>query len=148
MEQAGLPARLVFDLVIVSLMIWGVMEVGESRATTTIAIVVVIAAAVVLWVSIENPRPVLQKLTWVLLIAVMLIYVRVVLLVVFRRGTVTWGRVQGGVAAYLLIGLAWASAYRLVELIRPGSFHFAISPANINELSAKLLYFSFTTFTT
>ena len=74
-----------------------------------------IAAAVALWISIEHPTPTLQKLACVLLMMVMVIYVRVVLLVVFRRGTVTWGRVQGGVAAYLLIGLAWTSAYRLME---------------------------------
>ena len=148
MEHTGLPARLVFDLVIVSLMIWGVIEVGESRATTAIAIIVVIAAAVALWISIEHPTPTLQKLACVLLITVMVIYVRVVLLVVFRRGTVTWGRVQGGVATYLLIGLAWTSAYRLMELVRPGSFHFTIAPTDRSDLNAKLLYFSFSTLTT
>ena len=148
MQKAGLPARMVFDVVIVTLMIWGVMDVSEDRMTMTVAILAVIATVVVLWITVEHPTAALHKLTCVLLITVRLIYARVLLLVVFRRGMVTWGRVQGGVAAYLLIGMAWAPAYQLVELIKPGSFHFASAPDGANDLPAKLLYFSFSTLTT
>jgi hypothetical protein len=35
---------------------------------------------------------------------------------------VTWGRLQGGVCAYLLLGMAWASLFQLVEQLHPGSF--------------------------
>ena len=148
MHRAGLPARLVFDMVIVTLMIWGVLDVGEGKVTKGIAVGVVLATVVVLWASIEFPSARLEELACVMLVAVTMIYVWVVLGVVFRRGTVTWGRVQGGVAAYLLMGMAWAPAYELVELWRPGSFHFTSAPADIYELFGKLLYFSFTTLTT
>jgi voltage-gated potassium channel Kch len=67
-----------------------------------------------------------------------------VLFRVLRKGEITMYRVQGAVAAYLLLGLGWASAYDLLFLLRPGAFRFP--DANADQLS--LLYFSFVTLTT
>jgi hypothetical protein len=67
---------------------------------------------------------------------------------VFRGGPVTWSRIQGGICVYLLLGLVWASAFQFLEQVYPGSFHFVSMPADIDQLSAKLTYFSFSTFTT
>src|SRR6516162_6992610 len=72
----------------------------------------------------------------------------VVLLAMFRQGPVTWSRIQGGVSAYLLLGLAWSRAYQLTEQLHAGSFRFVSPPANVEQLSAKLAYFSFGTLTT
>jgi len=77
-----------------------------------------------------------------------ILYVRIVLHVMFRGGQVTWSRMQGGVCAYLLIGLAWASAYEFAELVHPHSFHFVSAPEDMSQLSSKLVYFSFATLTT
>jgi hypothetical protein len=67
-----------------------------------------------------------------------------VLVQVLRKGTITLNRVQGAIAAYLLLGLAWTSAYDLVFLLRPDAFRFP--DANPDQLT--LLYFSFVTLTT
>jgi len=64
---------------------------------------------------------------------------------VFREGRVSSARVQGAVAAYLLLGLAWAHAYRVVTYLRPGSFH--ISFGRSSSL-VEWYYFSFATLTT
>jgi len=90
----------------------------------------------------------LQQATSLLSIAVIGIYARIVLLIVLRRGIVTWSRVQGGVAVYLLLGVGWAHAYEFVERVNAGSFHFESPPADVTQLLGKLLYFSFTTLTT
>jgi voltage-gated potassium channel len=71
-----------------------------------------------------------------------------VLLVMFRGGPITWSRIQGGVCAYLLLGMAWASAFQLVEQLIPGSFNFVTAPTDIDQLTSKLIYFSFGTLTT
>ena len=81
-------------------------------------------------------------------IVVLLLYVRIVLLVMFREDPVTWSRMQGGVSAYLLLGLAWAYAFQLTELLHSGSFRFVTPPVNADQLSGKLIYLSFTTLTT
>ena len=67
-----------------------------------------------------------------------------VLFRVLRKGEITLYRVQGAVAAYLLLGLAWTSAYEVVLLASPSAFRFP--DANADLLS--LLYFSFVTLTT
>ena len=69
----------------------------------------------------------------------------VVLAQTFRSGHVSVHRVQGAVAAYLLLGLTWAAAYALVDAIAPGAFATA-RPESIHNRS--YLYFSFVTLTT
>jgi len=58
---------------------------------------------------------------------------------------VTAQRVQGAVAAYLLLGLAWAAAYAFVAALAPGAFATA-RPESTH--SRSYLYFSFVTLTT
>jgi hypothetical protein len=69
---------------------------------------------------------------------------------VFQDGAVTRARVQGAVAAYLLIGLVWANFYRLCYLLLPGSFQIA-APAPgqpFQPIDSQLTYFSYVTLTT
>jgi len=102
----------------------------------------------VLWVSLMLSTPFLQRLSSIFTIIALLLYIRIVLLVMFRQGPLTWSRIQGGVSAYLLLGLAWARAYELTEQLHAGSFRFFSRPANVEQLSAKFVYFSFSTLTT
>jgi hypothetical protein len=148
LRQAGLAGRFFFDLVMVTLMISGALVVNQSRITTVTTIGIVVTGAFVLWLSRFYPSPFLQKWSSINAIVTLLLYVRIVLLVMFRQGSVTWSRIQGGVCAYLLVGMAWASAFGLVEQIHPGSFHFVTAPTNLDELTSKLIYFSFATLST
>ena len=63
---------------------------------------------------------------------------------VLRERNVTWDTVAGATCAYMLVALAWASVYQLVELIVPGSFAipdpWRIGPSR--DPSAALSYFS------
>jgi hypothetical protein len=45
-----------------------------------------------------------------------------VLSVVLRAGAVTRHQIQGAVAAYLLLGFAWAAAYEFLSLRDPAAF--------------------------
>ena len=69
----------------------------------------------------------------------------VVLAQTFRAGPVNFHRIQGAVAAYLLLGLAWALAYELVSLLAAGAFSFAGSGGPERP---DFVYFSFVTLTT
>ncbi|HXX15553.1 MAG TPA: ion channel [Candidatus Eremiobacteraceae bacterium] len=148
LRQDGFSGRLFFDLVMVTLMVSGVLVMNQSRIITAATIVIVILGAVVLCTSRLYPTPTLLHLNSFLSIFIMLLYVRIVLLVMFRHGPVTWSRIQGGICAYLLLGMAWASAFDLTEQLHPGAFHFVTQPRNIDELVSKLIYFSFGTLTT
>ncbi len=67
---------------------------------------------------------------------------------IFRSGHVTVHRISGAVAAYLLIGLVFAYVYDAIELMLPGSFHYATPGLRDAALADPMTYFSFTTLTT
>jgi voltage-gated potassium channel Kch len=66
---------------------------------------------------------------------------------IFRPGPITGRRVQAAIAIYLLIGLLWASAYRLTSKENPKAFG---GSAEISTGSSSIdwYYFSFVTLTT
>ena len=68
----------------------------------------------------------------------------------FLPGTVTVHRVMGGVAAYLLIGVTWAFAYKLLMEMIPDAIHFQtpLVPGVPTGEPSRLIYFSFETPTT
>ena len=148
LREAGLRGRIFFDLAVMVLMIYGAIAAKTGRGFLAFVLATILATAVVL--AAGRLHPTLQLHLWGSLLAsfTLLLYVRIVLLVMFRAGPVTWSRIQGGVCAYLLVGMAWASAFQFLEQLRPGSFGFVSAPANLDQLSAKLTYFSFATLTT
>jgi len=148
LREAGVPGRLFFDIIIVTLMVSGASVVDQSRLATGLVITVVIVSAVVLWIGRVHPTQSLHLLGSIFSTITLLLYVRIVLLVMFRGGPVTWSRIQGGVCAYLLLGMTWASAYQFVEQLIPGSFHFVSEPTDIDQLTSRLTYYSFATLTT
>ncbi len=148
LREAGLPGRIFFDLIIVTLMIFGALNVSQSRLATILILGIVVITAAVLMLGRVQPTPFLSQLASLLVTICLLVYVRIVLLVMFRGGPVTWSRIQGGVCAYLLLGMAWASAYQFTEQLYPGSFRFESIPADMDQLSAKLTYYSFAILTT
>jgi len=63
---------------------------------------------------------------------------------IFLANKVTADMLKGGIAAYIMLGLTWASFYNAVYSISPGSFN-GISDW---QYQADLLHFSFMTLTT
>ncbi|MCD4749498.1 MAG: hypothetical protein K8R59_08985 [Thermoanaerobaculales bacterium] len=60
---------------------------------------------------------------------------------------VTADTLRGAISAYLLLGIGWASAYSLVELLQPGAFNLGAGATSANQ-SPNLLYYSFVVLTT
>ena len=146
--KAGLYGRVFFDLVVVTLMISGAILTGTRHITRAFMIGFVVVNAALLVAGRIYPTPLLHQVGSLISTATLLLYVRIVLLLMFRQGPITWSRIQGGICAYLLIGMAWASAYSLAQDVNPGSFQFVSPPLNIDQLTAKLTYYSFSTLTT
>ncbi|MCB2108772.1 MAG: hypothetical protein KDE14_13775 [Rhodobacteraceae bacterium] len=75
-----------------------------------------------------------------------------VFLKVFSGRSVDADTIFGAVCIYVLLGLSWAVAYQLIELVDPGSFQatFDAAPpiaAAIEDYLRTYVYFSFTTLT-
>ena len=148
MREAGVPGRIAFDLLIMVLMVFAAIAVKQTRFDTFLVITLILTTAALLGLARLYPSPLLRGLGSIFSTLILLLYVRIVLLVMFRGGPITWSRIQGGVSAYLLIGMAWASAFQVIEQSRPGSFHFVTAPRDLDQLISKLTYFSFCTITT
>jgi hypothetical protein len=73
------------------------------------------------------------------------LFLVVVLVQTLRAGPVTFHRIQGSIAAYVLLGMIWAHAYALLALLRPGAFS---GPIRTGEGPRAFFYYSFVTLTT
>jgi hypothetical protein len=134
-----LPGDVAFALLLVS----GVLALADrGPARTAMLAVALFTVAVDLssWL-VPVPQPLVQATG----LAALLLLLAVVLFHTLRDGPITLHRIQGGVAAYLLLGVAWAQAYSLVALLRPGAFSGA---AAAGDGGRAFLYFSFVTLTT
>ena len=147
MRETGVPGRMVLGILVLGLMTFGALSVRQNRIATTLMLGFIVATGVVLTVARFHPTPALHQWGSVLSTITLLLYARIVLLVVFDAGPITWNRIQGGVCAYLLLGMAWASAYQVVQQGSPGAIHFVTPPADFDQMISKLTYFSFCTLT-
>ena len=67
---------------------------------------------------------------------------------VLDRRSITNDKVFGAVAAYVLIAFTFASFFKLLQLLEPGSFHVATAASTGDQLDwAGMMYFSFTVLT-
>jgi voltage-gated potassium channel Kch len=147
-EGTSLMLPVVFQVFVSLIFVTGVVVSTSHRGAPVLAGAVMGTAIVLFW--IHHVAPHLGVGVWKAasgtLAGVFLIVF--VLQRVVREGPVTLQRIQGAVAVYLLLGLAFANAYELIERLRPGAFHLPHAPASSAELTTALAYFSFVTLTT
>jgi hypothetical protein len=145
---AGLMSTLVIEIAFASILVSGAASVTARRLPKVGISMLAILAIGTKSVRILFPTPGLRLLdTGVSLVAV-LILTALVLSQVFRRGRITLHRVQGAVAAYLLLGLAFSLAYELAVTLSPVAIRFPDEADVGFVLIPRLLYFSFVTLTT
>ena len=130
----------VIDLAFSLLLLAGVAGLRTRAAVRALLLALAMAALVVRWwPSATEAARALSGLASLALMAM------VVLVQAFRGGAVNLHRIQGAVAAYLLLGLAWAYAYELVAALVPGAF---ASGQSLVQHSRVWIYYSFVTLTT
>jgi hypothetical protein len=128
------------DIAFSLLLLAGVAGLSLRPMVRGLLLLVAVAAMVMRWGS--SPTEAATALSTLVSLGLM---ASVVLAHAFQRGPVNVHRIQGAVAAYLLLGLAWASAYELVAALVPGSFS---SAQTVAQHSRGWIYFSFVTLTT
>lgn len=139
----GASRTVLGDVVFGLVLLTGVLALSEHGLAWRLlmsAAVVAVAVFLASWVVPVAP-PVIDLTS---LLSLVLLQV-VVLGQTFRQGPVTFHRVQGGIAAYLLLGVIWAQAFGLVEMLRPGAFS---GPADVIPGPRGWVYLSFITLTT
>jgi Ion channel len=141
--RQGSGRRLAGDVVYALLLLSGVLALGGRGLGRIVPMAVAVVAVAVSLGSWVWPVPE----AWVqgTNVVSLLLFLVVVLTQTLRAGPVTFHRIQGAIAAYVLLGMIWAYAYALLALLRPGAFSGPINPA---DGPRAWFYFSFVTLTT
>ena len=136
----------VADLVASLLLLAGVFAVwGERRWVFRLVLLFSAIAVPTRWGSRLVPGGELASWRAVTELAALVLLTLVVLSKVLRPGLVTRDRLQGGIAAYLLLGLTWANAYQWAALHDPAAFSGAVAGG---AGSSQWVYYSLVTLTT
>jgi hypothetical protein len=143
--RAGIIHEASFDVLFSVILISGAAIVSRRRWITVLAVGLATLTLLVRWARHTGlDLPALPVVDASLSIVCLGTLAALVLFQVLRKGDVNLYRIQGAVAAYLLLGLGWTSAYELVFYARPDAFRFP--DPNPDQLT--LLYYSFVTLTT
>ncbi len=141
--------RVLVSLLFSFILIAGVGAVAKSRVTTALVGGVVLTSLAVHWTRLWSGGRSLGL--WDAYVSALFctILALVVLAQVFREGPITSHRIQGAVAVYLLLGLACAFGYDVINMQAPNAFAPQLAePGQSEGLSLRFVYFSFVTLTT
>ncbi|MBI5057160.1 MAG: two pore domain potassium channel family protein [Nitrospirae bacterium] len=145
-----LAINLLTNLTYSLLFLAGVFELTRHKVIQTVFAVIVALIIFVRWARLISGGTWLAGWDIFLSLVSSLAFAVVVLGHVYKEGPVTGHRIQGAVAAYLLLAMAFSLAYFLIEFIAPGSFQIQDRPMmQIDSQSWKVFhYFSISTITT
>ena len=135
----GLLVRLSLGAIFVA----SIAVASSRRGTLIVGLLLGIPALTLLFV----PGRVPVVMGGILGIATLMFICYVLLSGVFRHPVVTSATISASLVVYLLLGVIWGQAYRLLEHVSPGSFQ-GLSAGSPIELQRDLLYYSYVTLTT
>ena len=147
--------RTIFTLFIVMLLLSAVLAVSEQPGTMRIAWTIALPTCLLkgLELLVENSAIIVASH---LMSGLFLLFtVGVMLKYLFVASHVTFDMICASLCIYLLLAVAWAIAYSLIEIIEPDSFHFALAKAGEagvmrfeGERAFLAIYYSLVTLTT
>lgn len=142
--EGDLVAAIGFFLIGIS----GVFAVTRTRATRILGLLAMTAPIGLGFYNALVPGVQFGVLRASLALVALLSMAFLTLQHVFRTGNITKARLQGAIAVYLLLAVAFGEAYWIIVQLRPESFHFPTPPVTHGVARANLFYFSLTTLTT
>src|SRR3984885_8117230 len=144
------PGRIAIDLVFALMLLSGALATIYKRVLMYLIIALTILGFAADLIVEFNPSFSFRGWDTALKVSGMALLVVMTLKQTFLPGPVNVHRVMGGVAAYLLIGVTWAFAYKLLIEEIPDAIHFQtpLAAGVPTGEPARLIYFSFETLTT
>jgi voltage-gated potassium channel len=140
-------APLVRGLVFSGLLIIGVWSLKGGGRHFTVGMAFVIVGVALNVLAIYMPVQVLQHASMLALVGFMFVAIAHTMKQVAIGSDISANRLVGAVCVYLLLGVIWAMAYTIIEMVSPGSFA-GFSPMDDLGWDSEWLYLSFVTMTT
>jgi voltage-gated potassium channel len=125
----------------------GVWSLKKSARFFSVGIALVIAGIILNVLGVNFPSAVFVYGSLGALFGFLLICIFCTIKQVVLGTDISANRLVGAVSIYLLLGVIWAVAYSILEMIFPGSFQ-GFSPLADREWDSEWLYLSFVTMTT
>jgi hypothetical protein len=142
----NIVGRFMVDTFFSLLLVSGIASLSERHKGVFVIVIVMAAITLIFrWTDSFVPSPSLDILDYLATIISIILFCIVILAQVLKKGPITFRRIQGAIAVYLLLGLAWAHAYELIEYLSPGSFAGTIYSSG---RFSSWVYFSFVTLAT
>lgn len=151
-ERTDSPVQLL-SVAFSAVLLAGVYSVSQRPRVLAVAVTLAIPTLAFEWISnyYTTAFTVVANLT---LLGVFVAFVAaIVLREILEETRVSLDTIFGGIAIYLLVGLAFAIGFSIVEHLEPGSYPFseqvtADAEHRFHFVFPELLYFSFVTLTT
>ena len=147
MVELGTIRRVWLDLAFAAFLALGAVFVFEPRPIVRLFLIFLASAVAVSFVDHFFESPWLSALRSLLTMLASLFLGILLLVRVMRDGRININRIMGAIGSYLLIGIVFTQAYRLLAEFVPGAFAIGGTPVDFNTISQKLSYFSFVTMT-
>ena len=147
MIEVGTIAPWWLDLAFGAFMIVGVTLVFEPRPLVRWFVVLLVATVTARIVEYAVPSRSLVALDAVLVIATSIALGALFIVRATRDGRINLHRIVGACGTFLLLGLVFAQAYRLMALYVPDSFAIGGVAVHVGAMEYRFVYFSFITLT-
>jgi len=144
----GVASSIALNIALLGVLIGGVAACAGRRIWLWGAVVNAVAAVIASWGALAYRSPPLVMASEVLHLTFTAGVAVRLLGDVLGPGPVGRNRIYGVVSVYLLLGVAWAFAYSLIDSLAPGSFVLAEADGQDGPTMGHLLYYSFVTLTT
>ncbi len=149
MRFTGLAFSLVNSFLFSLLLVTGLFTLTHRKTIQAVLAMIVALSVATHWAHTFFGVPGLKLMDGILLLLGTIGLLVVVLWQVYRDGPVTSHRIQGAVAAYLLLSVIFAIAFDLLESVSPSSFLLPSSHTHIGiRINPSFYYFSVVTLTT
>jgi len=145
LARLGFLGETILSLLFTLMLSSGVVAISQRHWARPATVGVAMVAIAAEWLARFSPTPMFDAAAALTDFACVTILAALVFQMVLRAGSVTIHRIIGSVAAYILLGVAWAEIYWFLSIMVPGALS-ASSGAPLTR--AHHLYFSFVTLTT
>ena len=148
--ESNVAIYVINSVVISAILLFGLVTLTPGKIGRRVIGAVVIAAISLRLVHLVFGADWLTGWEISLSLITVIMFVYLLLRDVYKEGPVTRLRIEGAVAAYLLIALAFAAAYHMTSYLVPGAFRFPDGAPNVGDprFGFNFHYYSFTTITT
>ena len=147
MIEVGAVPAFSLDVAFAAFLLIGAAFVFEPRPMVRLFLALVVATLVIRALGFFRPGRLLLALDAVAVMATAATFGALLIARVTRDGRINIHRIIAACGTFLLLGLAFAQAYKLLSLFVPGAFAVGGVPVDEPAMHFHFIYFSFITLT-